>query len=145
MSGIITNSAAAGPSELKLQIVITTDKTVLELKEAIAEKSDVEADRQRLIYSGVFSARVTTNTHANHVPGRVLKVRLMIWRLIIGLIAHSRMKMRYRLTRSSRPTQYTWSRVSLDPALRLLNRALPHPNRYPPCKPGKTPTTRSLS
>ncbi|KAF9225119.1 hypothetical protein BS17DRAFT_807508 [Gyrodon lividus] len=41
-----------GPSELKLQITISTDKTVLELKQAIAEKSDVEADRQRLIYSG---------------------------------------------------------------------------------------------
>ena len=41
-----------GPSELKLQISISTDKTVLELKQAIAEKSDVEADRQRLIYSG---------------------------------------------------------------------------------------------
>ncbi|KII93000.1 hypothetical protein PLICRDRAFT_170800 [Plicaturopsis crispa FD-325 SS-3] len=41
-----------GPSELKLQISIATDKTVLELKQAIAEKSDVEADRQRLIYSG---------------------------------------------------------------------------------------------
>ncbi|KAL0952033.1 hypothetical protein HGRIS_008677 [Hohenbuehelia grisea] len=41
-----------GPSELKLQINISTDKTVLELKQAIAAKSDVEADRQRLIYSG---------------------------------------------------------------------------------------------
>ncbi|KAF7973568.1 hypothetical protein HWV62_14838 [Athelia sp. TMB] len=41
-----------GPSELKLQIAITSDKTVLELKQAIAAKSDVEADRQRLIYSG---------------------------------------------------------------------------------------------
>ncbi|KAH8099819.1 hypothetical protein BXZ70DRAFT_1008799 [Cristinia sonorae] len=41
-----------GPSELKLQISITTDKTVLDLKQAIAEKSDVPADRQRLIYSG---------------------------------------------------------------------------------------------
>ncbi|KAG9222115.1 hypothetical protein CCMSSC00406_0009566 [Pleurotus cornucopiae] len=41
-----------GPSELKLQITINTDKTVRELKEAIAAKSDVEADRQRLIYSG---------------------------------------------------------------------------------------------
>ncbi|KAF8993823.1 hypothetical protein BDQ17DRAFT_1431422 [Cyathus striatus] len=41
-----------GPSELKLQITISPDKTVLELKEAIAEKSDVEAERQRLIYSG---------------------------------------------------------------------------------------------
>lgn len=43
---------AIGPSELKLQITITTDKTVMDLKHAIAEKSDVEADRQRLIYSG---------------------------------------------------------------------------------------------
>ena len=42
----------AGPSELKLQISITTDKTVLELKQAIAAKSDVDAERQRLIYSG---------------------------------------------------------------------------------------------
>lgn len=42
----------AGPSELKLQITINTEKTVLELKQAIAEKSDVSADRQRLIYSG---------------------------------------------------------------------------------------------
>ncbi|KAI0829113.1 hypothetical protein BC628DRAFT_1199794 [Trametes gibbosa] len=41
-----------GPSELKLQITISTDKTVIELKQAIAEKSDVPADRQRLIYSG---------------------------------------------------------------------------------------------
>ncbi|PPQ73424.1 hypothetical protein CVT26_015775 [Gymnopilus dilepis] len=41
-----------GPSELKLQISITTDKSVLELKQAIAAKSDVEAERQRLIYSG---------------------------------------------------------------------------------------------
>jgi hypothetical protein len=46
----------AGPSELKLQISITTDKTVLELKHAIAQKSDVEADRQRLIYSGIRSS-----------------------------------------------------------------------------------------
>lgn len=45
----------AGPSELKIQITISTDKTVLDLKHAIAEKSDVEADRQRLIYSGQFS------------------------------------------------------------------------------------------
>ncbi|KAI0728429.1 hypothetical protein C8Q72DRAFT_885417 [Fomitopsis betulina] len=41
-----------GPSELKLQITISTDKTVADLKQAIADKSDVPADRQRLIYSG---------------------------------------------------------------------------------------------
>ncbi|KAK7027522.1 hypothetical protein VNI00_015155 [Paramarasmius palmivorus] len=40
------------PNELKLQITIATDKTVAELKEAIAKQSDVPADRQRLIYSG---------------------------------------------------------------------------------------------
>ncbi|KAF5387366.1 hypothetical protein D9757_005740 [Collybiopsis confluens] len=43
-----------GPNELKLQISISTDKTVTELKDAIATKSNVEADRQRLIYSGVY-------------------------------------------------------------------------------------------
>ena len=42
----------SGPSELKLQLTINIDKTVANLKQAIAEKSDVEADRQRLIYSG---------------------------------------------------------------------------------------------
>ncbi|KAG8684915.1 hypothetical protein FRC08_013416 [Ceratobasidium sp. 394] len=54
-----TNAAAnevtlnvKGPSELKLSITIALSKTVLELKQAIAEKSDVTADRQRLIYSG---------------------------------------------------------------------------------------------
>ena len=41
-----------GPSELKLQLTINTDKTVADLKQAIADKSDVPADRQRLIYSG---------------------------------------------------------------------------------------------
>jgi len=41
-----------GPSELKLQITIDADKTVKDLKEAIAKSSDVEAERQRLIYSG---------------------------------------------------------------------------------------------
>ncbi|GMK57916.1 hypothetical protein CspeluHIS016_0407500 [Cutaneotrichosporon spelunceum] len=41
-----------GPSELKLSITIAPSKTVADLKEAIAVKSDVEKDRQRLIYSG---------------------------------------------------------------------------------------------
>ena len=44
-----------GPSELKLQITIATEKTVADLKQAIADKSDVPADRQRLIYSGASS------------------------------------------------------------------------------------------
>ena len=41
-----------GPNELKILIAIGLDKTVLDLKKAIAERSDVEAERQRLIYSG---------------------------------------------------------------------------------------------
>jgi ubiquilin len=53
-----------GPSELKLQITIKTDKTVLELKQAIAAKSDVEADRQRLIYSGVSLLASSALSHA---------------------------------------------------------------------------------
>lgn len=48
-------STVKGPSELKLSITIDTSKSVLELKEAIAAKSDVEKDRQRLIYSGRFA------------------------------------------------------------------------------------------
>ncbi|KAI0311883.1 hypothetical protein OF83DRAFT_710554 [Amylostereum chailletii] len=63
-----------GPSELKLQIDISTDKTVRELKQAIADKSDVDADRQRLIYSGA-SPHLAPNVPLTHVPrpGRVLK------------------------------------------------------------------------
>ncbi|KAG8847542.1 hypothetical protein FRB96_001589 [Tulasnella sp. 330] len=41
-----------GPNELKLPITISTSKSVRDLKDAIAGKSDVEAARQRLIYSG---------------------------------------------------------------------------------------------
>jgi hypothetical protein len=78
-----TDIAAAGPSELKLQIAITSDKTVLELKQAIAEKSDVEADRQRLIYSGPFCTCLVYQHVTNPAPGRVLKVCLVIWRLIV--------------------------------------------------------------
>jgi hypothetical protein len=44
-----------GPSELKLSITIALDKTVRDLKQAVAERSDVEADRQRLIYSGMYA------------------------------------------------------------------------------------------
>ncbi|KAI9301278.1 hypothetical protein BJ944DRAFT_243417 [Cunninghamella echinulata] len=39
-------------SDKKFVITIETTKTVLDLKNAIAEQSDVAADRQRLIYSG---------------------------------------------------------------------------------------------
>ncbi len=44
--------ALVGPSELKLQVTISNSKTVRELKDEIAKSTDVEADRQRLIYSG---------------------------------------------------------------------------------------------
>ena len=53
--GTLCTHLLPGPSELKLQITIATDKTVADLKSAIADKSDVPADRQRLIYSGTFS------------------------------------------------------------------------------------------
>ncbi|KAB5589148.1 Deubiquitination-protection protein dph1 [Ceratobasidium theobromae] len=63
-----------GPSELKLSITISTSKTVLELKQAIAEKSDVAADRQRLIYSGrvlkdedALSVYKVQNAHTVHM------------------------------------------------------------------------------
>lgn len=39
-------------SDKKFVITIDTSKTVLDLKNAIAEQTDVPADRQRLIYSG---------------------------------------------------------------------------------------------
>ncbi|KAL5514489.1 hypothetical protein ACEPAG_2578 [Sanghuangporus baumii] len=41
-----------GPDNIKLQIKISLDKSVVDLKEAISQQSGVEADRQRLIYSG---------------------------------------------------------------------------------------------
>ncbi|WRT66922.1 uncharacterized protein IL334_003887 [Kwoniella shivajii] len=41
-----------GPSELKLSITISPEKTVADLKESISAQSDVEKERQRLIYSG---------------------------------------------------------------------------------------------
>ncbi|KAH7339094.1 hypothetical protein B0J17DRAFT_659812 [Rhizoctonia solani] len=63
-----------GPSELKLSITISTTKTVLDLKQAIAEKTDVTADRQRLIYSGrvlkdedALSTYKVQNTHTVHM------------------------------------------------------------------------------
>lgn len=40
------------PGDKKVQITISPSKTVAELKQEIAGKTDVEADRQRLIYSG---------------------------------------------------------------------------------------------
>lgn len=45
-------STVKGPQELRLTVTIAPSKTVLQLKEAIAAQSDVEKDKQRLIYSG---------------------------------------------------------------------------------------------
>ena len=42
-----------GPSELKLSLTLSPSKSVLDLKTAIAERSNVPADSQRLIYSGL--------------------------------------------------------------------------------------------
>ncbi len=39
-------------NDQKYNVTIDTSKTVLEFKQAIAEKCDTAADRQRLIYSG---------------------------------------------------------------------------------------------
>ncbi|KAJ3743565.1 hypothetical protein DFH05DRAFT_1551010 [Lentinula detonsa] len=60
----------AGPNELKLQLSISTDKTVAELKEAIAGPAKVEADRQRLIYSGdedLLSVYKIQSSHTIHM------------------------------------------------------------------------------
>ena len=43
-----------GPDNIKLQIKISLDSTVLDLKNAISTESGVEAERQRLIYSGMW-------------------------------------------------------------------------------------------
>lgn len=40
------------PSDSKLMVTFDPSKTVAELKELIAGKTDIEKDRQRLIYSG---------------------------------------------------------------------------------------------
>jgi ubiquilin len=63
-----------GPSELRLLVSITTDKTVLDLKKAVAEKSDVPAERQRLIYSGrvlkdedILTTYKIANNHTVHM------------------------------------------------------------------------------
>ena len=62
-----------GANELKLQITIKTDKTVQDLKHAIAEKTDAPADRQRLIYSGkVLKARLFRPISPRPFPQRTL-------------------------------------------------------------------------
>ncbi|KAI8096931.1 ubiquitin-related domain-containing protein, partial [Halteromyces radiatus] len=50
MSSININVKSS--SDKKFVINIDTSKTVLDLKNAIAEQADIPAERQRLIYSG---------------------------------------------------------------------------------------------
>lgn len=40
------------PGDKKVQVTISPSQTVAELKQEVATKTDIEADRQRLIYSG---------------------------------------------------------------------------------------------
>ena len=56
-----------GPSELKLTISISPEKSVRDLKEAIAERSEVEADRQRLIYSGTWPPKHYNVHRSTHI------------------------------------------------------------------------------
>lgn len=68
---LVFHPAVKGPSELKLNIDISPSSTVLELKEAIAAKSDVEKERQRLIYSGTSARPIPTYSNPAHIqPGR---------------------------------------------------------------------------
>jgi len=65
----------SGANELKLQITIKTDKTVQDLKIAIAEKTDASADRQRLIYSGkVLKVRRSSHLSPNFPTAHVYPV-----------------------------------------------------------------------
>jgi ubiquilin len=61
-----------GPSELKLSITISPSKSVSDLKDVIAEKSEVPKDRQRLIYSGQLPYS-PDSIRADFVIGKVLK------------------------------------------------------------------------
>lgn len=70
------NSTVKGPSELKLSITISPAKTVADLKAEIASKSEVEKERQRLIYSGTpYSSHPT---HWAALSPRDTRARLMI-------------------------------------------------------------------
>jgi hypothetical protein len=66
---------------LKLQISIATDKTVKELKEAIAKTSNVEAERQRLIYSGKLGCNgiptISCSSTPNPRPGAESKLLIL--------------------------------------------------------------------
>ena len=50
----LTTTTLVGPNNLKLDIEIKLSETVGDLKGYIAQKSQVEPERQRLIYSGTL-------------------------------------------------------------------------------------------
>lgn len=64
---MVFHPAVKGPSELKLDIDISPSSTVLELKEAITAKSDVEKERQRLIYSGKSARPIPSSSNPAHI------------------------------------------------------------------------------
>jgi ubiquilin len=70
------SSTVKGPSEMKLSISISPSRSVGELKDEIASKSDVEKERQRLIYSGEWDLsciRWAMERHRTDNVGKVLK------------------------------------------------------------------------
>jgi hypothetical protein len=80
----LTQSSHLGANELKLQITIKTEKTVQDLKQAIAEKTDAPADRQRLIYSGkVLKVRVSCLRHPSPTQSRLPNFNPLVCRCLL--------------------------------------------------------------
>ena len=143
---------SSGPSELKLQITITTDKTVRELKEAIADKSDVEADRQRLIYSGLPVATcyncidLLQVVHRTCPKGQSVLPFLPVTLLHIYFLLTTihRTRIRFPHTRSSLHIPFIWSKV--QHAQRACQRLrLPHRSPSLLSRPAKIPMIHSHS
>src|SRR6185436_5325739 len=80
-------------NDQKYSVTIDTSKTVLEFKQAIAEKCDTAAERQRLIYSGkVLKDTDTLETykisegHTVHMVKGALPSSMFIFIFIIILL-----------------------------------------------------------
>ena len=139
-------SSSSGPSELKIQIPISPDKTVLDLKHAIAEKSDVEADRQRLIYSGPCTATYDSPRSSLSSPAQEESSRFPSVFVVFSFhspyrsFASPRMKTYCPCTRSSHHIPSTWSKVLHAPRPRLPRP--PHRlSKYPQCRQARTRRT----
>ncbi|CAJ0897357.1 7714_t:CDS:1, partial [Entrophospora sp. SA101] len=66
-------------NDTKYTIAVDTSKTVLEFKQLIAEKSEIAADKQRLIYSGrVLKDNDTLETYKIAEGHTVHMVRSMV-------------------------------------------------------------------